>query len=225
MDHDQLVDIQRIVGHKPSVGSVETGAELAQRFLERAGSRYGPIPVAPELAALFPSGGLERGHVYGCRGDAWLSLMYVLIAQSTQEGSWVSMINLDFVAMMSAQEQGVALQRVLCVDAKGDAAVWTHVVGACVDGVDIVVVYRPQCRTSDVRRIEARLKAHGSILIVVGDPGAFSPAVVLTGHTTHWDFSTYAMSRSVQVTASGRRMYGSQQCTLIFPRHVSVGAQ
>jgi hypothetical protein len=96
--------------------------------------------------------------------------------------------------------------------------VW-HCNDCCVDGLDVVVVHAPQCSLHDARRIEARLKAHGSVLIIVGDPGVFSPAVVLLSHTTHWDFSTHASRREVDVVATGRRVHGQHQCTLSFSSH------
>lgn len=199
--------------------AVHTGAELAQRLAQHRGSKYGSLPVGPQLSALFPSGGLERGHIYGCRGDASLSLLYALIARATQVGSWVATVNLFSLGLMSAREHGIALQRLLCVDAGTQATTWTQVVGACVDGLDVVVAYAPQCSLQDARRIEARLKAHGSVLIIVGDPGVFSPAVVLSSHTTQWEFSTHASRRDVDIVATGRRIHGRHHCTLTFPGH------
>lgn len=198
---------------------VHTGAELAERLTQHQGSQYGPLPVGSALSELFPSGGLERGHIYGCRGDAALSLLCALIARATQAGSWVATINLFSLGLMSAREHGVALQRLLCVDAGTQSTTWTQVVGACVDGLDVVVVYAPQCSLHDARRIEARLKTHGSVLIIVGDPGVFSPAVVLSSHTTRWEFSTHASHRDVDVVATGRRVHNRRQCTLSFPAH------
>jgi hypothetical protein len=217
VDRTQLIELQRTARHGSFVGAIETGADFAQRLSVRTASRYGSLPVGPQLSSLFPTGGLERGHIYGCRGDAWLSVMYALIARATQEGSWVAVVNLEFMGMMSAAEHGVALQRVLCVDAGVEAEKWAHVVGACVDGVDIVVLYRPQCRPSDVRRLEARMKAHGTTVIVVGDPGPFSPAVVVSTQTTDWGFSTHMSQRSVHVVAHGRRMHQVQHCDIVFP--------
>lgn len=197
--------------------AVHTGAELAERLAQHRGSQYGPLPVVSALSALFPTGGLERGHIYGCRGDASLSVLYTLTAHATQIGSWVATVNLYSLGLMSAREHGVALQRLLCVDAGTQATTWTSVVGACVDGLDLVVVHAPQCSLHDARRIEARLKAHGSVLIIVGDPGVFSPAVVLSSHTTQWEFSTHASRRDVDVVATGRRIHGRHRCTLSFP--------
>ena len=217
VDHLKIVELQRTALRGSCVGAVETGSDLAQRLSRRASSHYGPLPVSPELSSLFPTGGLERGHIYGCRGDAWLSVMYAVIARATQEGSWVAVVNLDFMSPLSASEHGVALHRMLCIDAGHDARLWTQVVGACIDGVDVVVVHRPHCHGADIRRLEARMKAHGTIMIVVGDPGSFSPAVVLSTQTQRWQFSTHLSSRLVHVTASGRRMHQSRHCDVAFP--------
>ena len=221
MESFQRIDFQRVAKHGSDIAAVETGAALAERQLQHRISRYGVLPVDDELASLLPAAGLERGHVYGCRGDAWLSLMCTLVGRATQEGSWLAGVNLAFLGMMSALEHGVALQRMLCVDLDDDVATWTRVVGACVDGVDIVVVHQPKCGISDARRLEARIKAHGSLLVVLGDPGVFSPSVVLTAQTTRWDFSSHAAQRYVHVSAMGRRVYGNRQCTVVFPRSMS----
>lgn len=217
MDHTQLIELQRSARRGSLVDAIETGADFAQRLSVRTTSRYVSLPVGSQLAALFPTGGLERGHIYGCRGDAWLSVMYALIARATQEGSWVAVVNLEFIGMMSAVEHGVALQRMLCVDAGVEVEKWPHVVGACIDGVDVVVLHRPQCRPGDARRLEARMKAHGTTVIVVGEPGPFSPAVVVSTQTTDWDFSTHMSQRSVHVVAHGRRMHQARHCDIVFP--------
>lgn len=208
------IDLQGI--HK---NALHTGAELAERLAQYRQSGYGPLPVGSVLSGLFPAGGLERGHIYGCRGDASLSLLYALIARATQVGSWVATINLFSLGLMSAREHGVALQRMLCINAGTHSPTWTQVVGACVDGIDVVVLHAPQCSLHDARRIEARLKTHGSVLIIVGDPGVFSPAVVLATRTTRWEFSTHASRRDVEVVATGRRVHGQHQCALTFPSH------
>lgn len=199
--------------------AVHTGAELAKQLAQRQGSRYGSLPVEPRLSLLFPSGGLERGQIYSCGGDASLSLLFALIARATQEGSWVATINLFSLGLMSAREHGVALQRMLCIDTGTNGPAWTQTLGACVDGVDLVVVHKPQCSLHDARRIEARMKANGTVLVVIGDPGVFSPAVVLTSRTTQWEFSTHAVRRNVDILATGRRVHGKSQCTIAIPAH------
>jgi len=195
---------------------LETGAQLAKRLNARTSGEDGLIAVARALAPLFGSAGLERGHVYACAGDASMSLLYSLVAPATQNGLWFAMVDLARAGLMAAHEQGVALHRTLCVSS-GNNASWARVVGALVDGVDLVAVAAPTCSLAHARQITARVKAQGSVLLIVGQPGAFSVDATFTTRTSEWQFDTYARSRSVSVVATGRRVHGQRSCVVQLP--------
>jgi hypothetical protein len=105
----------------------------------------------------------------------------------------------------------------MCVSTGGQAQSWSHVVGALVDGVDLVVVSSPTCSAAETRRIVARAKASGAVLIILGKPGQFSPDVVLSSSTTEWHFNTHAASRTMAVQAHGRRVYNQRALTVQLP--------
>lgn len=196
---------------------IETGAQFAQRVSARAEAGFGPIPVAPALASLLPSSGLERGGVYACAGDAPMSLLFSLVVTATSVGSWLAFVDVPRVGLMAAHEYGVALQRVMCVNSGGHTQSYAQVVGALVDGIDLVVVSSPACSAAEARRIVARAKASGSVLIILGRAGQFSPDVVLSSSTTEWHFHTHASSRTMSVQAHGRRVYNQRALTVQLP--------
>jgi hypothetical protein len=196
---------------------IETGAQFAQRVSARAEAGFGPIPVASALASLLPSSGLERGGVYACAGDAPMSLLFSLVATATSVGSWLAFVDVPRVGLMAAHEYGMALQRVMCVNSGGHTQSYAQVVGALVDGVDLVVVSSPACSAAEARRIVARAKASGSVLIILGRAGQFSPDVVLSSSTTEWHFYTHASSRTMSVQAHGRRVYNQRALTVQLP--------
>jgi hypothetical protein len=200
--------------HRKLVG-VETGADFAQRHAERMAGGVGPLVVTEALQPLFAGAGFERGHIYAIAGEAPLSLLFALAARATTEGSWLALVNLQRAGLLSAHEHGVALQRTVCVDCESREL--SAVMGALVDGFDLVAVSSPTCSVGEARRITARAKSQGSVLLVVGNPGAFEVDATLRASTVSWQFDTYASARTVTVEARGRRVYGNRSCTVQLP--------
>nr|WP_306463143.1 hypothetical protein [Solihabitans fulvus] len=146
------------------------------------------LPVHAELAGLLPWGGLRRGSTVSVRGST--SLLLALLAVATAEGSWAAVVGLPSLGVLAAAELGVAVHRLALVPRPGAELV--GVVGALLDGVDLVVVAvpehsqqphgqrshsrssRPQVITADVaRRLSARARQRRSVLIPLGPwPGA-----------------------------------------------------
>ena len=207
--------IEHLAGMR--IAGVETGAQFAERVHARVTSGCGPVAVSTPLAPLLPSAGLERGYVYGCTGDAAMSLLFALVATATSTGSWLAMVNMSRAGLMSAHEHGVALHRTLCVTAENTSGTMSQVLGALVDGLDVVAVSSPVCSSSDARRVVSRAKAQGAVLFVLGDPGGFSIDASFSAHTEQWQFDTHAHSRTVTVSAAGRRVYAHRSCTLQLP--------
>lgn len=197
------------------IEGVETGAYFAQRHADRLAVGGGPIEVVPPLQPLFASGGIERGRVYALHGEAHLSLLFGLCSHATTHGSWLAIVNTPHVGFMSAHEHGVALHRVVNVHAQSHHE--PHVVGALVDGFDLVAISSPTCSVTQARKIAARVKAQGSVLLVLGKPGAFEVDTSLEAHIAHWQFTTHAVSRTVRVSAQGRRSPQKRSCVVEMP--------
>lgn len=212
--------IESLVLSGGHVSALETGAQFVERVGAHTASGYGSLSVPPSLEPLFPSGGLQRGCIYSISGGASLSLLSALASSATQSGSWLSLVNMNHVGMLSMHEYGVALQRVVHVEVPAKASVWSGVVGALVDGFDIVAVGSVQCSTTDARRIAARVKAHGTVLFVMDASQAFSSDAVLSASANQWEFSTHAVQRSVTVSAQGRRVHGKRVVSVMLPNRM-----
>lgn len=196
--------------------ALPAGIETAADLLARTGA-HAALPVVPALSSLFPLGGPERGRVHGIRGDAAVSLVNALVARATQEGAWCALVDMPHAGLRAAHEHGVALQRVVCVETDRSSSSWGRVVGALVEGIDIVVVRDPVCPPAEARRIAARVKAQGAVLLVHGQLSSFPVDAVLTAHTRSWQFGPCAVARTVQVSAEGRRIPGVRRAEVLLP--------
>ena len=138
----------------PSPG---TGAPLA-------GARL--LAVAPPLADLLPDGGLRRGTVLSVSGTGGAtSLLASLVARAMAEGSWVGVVGLPALGLEAAARLGLRLDHLALVPAPGTD--WVEVVATLVDSVDLVVVAPPaRCRPADARRLAARARERGALLVV-----------------------------------------------------------
>jgi len=170
-----------------------TGVEPADRLL----------PVLPVVASVLPQGGLHRGSTLAVTGST--SLVLALVAQASREGSWAAVVGLPGVGLLAAAQLGVDLSRLALVPHPGgDAAT---VLGALVDGVDIVVLGPGLALVdADRRRLMARARERGTVLISAAPwPGA---QVVLTAERTRWTGlgagDGYLRAHELTVTRSGR---------------------
>jgi hypothetical protein len=166
------------------------------------------LPVLPALAPLLPGGGLQRGTTVAVGTQDGLpgatSLALALAAGASQAGSWVAAVGLGALGLVAATELGVALDRlVLVADPGRQRDGWASVVAALVDGFDVVLVAgQPEgrgrdqgqrrgrgtgLRPADARRLVARARERGAVLMAVGGdlPGERSP-VRLTVVTAAW---------------------------------------
>lgn len=151
-----------------------------------AGERL--LPVLPALESLLPSGGLRRGSVVAVAGSTSLAL--ALVAGASAGGSWAAAVGMPDLGPVAAAELGVALERFALVpapDAGGGPGGWAGVVAALLDALDVVVA-RPgrHVRPGDARRLAARSRERGSVLVTVGG-GAWEAADVrLTVERQEW---------------------------------------
>ncbi|MCT2586083.1 hypothetical protein [Actinophytocola gossypii] len=138
------------------------------------------LPVHPDLAALFPWGGLRRGSTVSVRGST--SLLLALLAEATAGDSWAAVVGLPDVGMVAAAELGVAVDRVALV--RNPGAEHPRVVAALLDGMDLVVTARGRLTDAQARRLSARARHRGAVLLTT-DPWPTTD-VDLYRTTTHW---------------------------------------
>jgi hypothetical protein len=169
------------------------------------------LPVLPALASLLPDG-LRRGSVVAVQGATSLAL--ALVAAASAEGSWCAAVGLPSLGLAAAGELGMALDRFPLVAAPRPGSGpggWAWVVAALLDAFDVVLAggaTAGSCRPADARRLTARVRERGAVLVVVSSRWPESPAVRLTVAASAWEGPGRGdgrlRGRRVEVVASGR---------------------
>jgi hypothetical protein len=169
--------------------------EIAGRVAPVALAGEQLLPVVPALQPLFPSGGLRRGSVVGVSfapgtdsvsGIGGVSLALAILAGPSSAGSWTALVGLPTIGGVAAGELGIDLARFALVPAPGPA--WPTVVAALLDAIDVVAVHTngvTRVRAADARRLAARARERGAVLVVVG-PWAEGPDVRLSVVGATW---------------------------------------
>nr|WP_228771742.1 hypothetical protein [Actinokineospora iranica] len=168
------------------------------------------------MAALFPWGGLRRGGTVAVRGSS--ALLLALLAESSARGSWSAVVGLPDLGVLAAAELGVAVDRLALVPRPGvDAA---SVVAALLDGFDVVAVATPRIGAAHARRLSARARSRGAVLIPFGSwPGADLELTCVRGRWSGLGAGHGSLAaRQVDVQARGRGAAAR-------PRHASFTLQ
>ena len=182
--------------------------EVAARARPVALAREQTLPVLEPLQRLFPDG-VRRGSTVGIERSTSLALS--LAAGPSSEGSWLAVVGVSSLGLAAASEVGVDLEHLVAV-ADPPSASWGTVVATLVDAFDMVLV-RPRRRVgvADARRLTARARERGSVLVVLGATATWPDAtdVELTIHGEEWqgigDGHGHLRARQVVVEAGGRR--------------------
>jgi hypothetical protein len=197
-------------------------AELAERVRPVSLAGAQGLPVLGAFDPLVPGAGLRRGSTVGVGAlpgvTGATSLALALAAGASQNGSWVAAVGLGSLGLAAAAELGVALERLVLVAdpgrdrGEGERTGWPSVVAVLVDGFDVVLVGAEtgaRLRAADARRLVARVRERGTVLVGVGAelPGERSP-LRLTVAAASWlglgEGWGHLRGRRVTVEASGR---------------------
>ncbi len=215
---------------------------LAERLAPSRLARDRTVPVLPALAGLLgPSGPSERGEpglrrgatatVAGERGLGATSLAYALVAAATQAGSWAAVVGLPAAHAPAAAHLGVALERLAFVPDAATLGHWPTVVAALLDGVDLVVAaVPPGLRAPDARKLAARARERGSVLVPLLPAGASwvegadlrLRVVAAAWHGVEAGHG-FLQAREVVVAATGRGAAGRERSVRLWlPGHEGV---
>jgi hypothetical protein len=175
-------------------------------------ARERTLPVLDALAPVVPGGALRRGSTVavGASPGGATSLALALAAGPSAAGSWTGAVGVPTLGLAAAAELGVALSRLVMVAGPGPAEAAT-VVATLVDAVDVVLVGDGcRIRPADERRLIARVRERGAVLLWVGrrapGQGADLRLDVVAGR---WegvgDGHGHLRRRRVTVEAGGRR--------------------
>ena len=160
------------ISENPAGGAPRSGRDhlrlLGERIAPLTGARERTLPVPAPLRELFPGGALRRGWVIATEGDGATSLALAVAAGPSAAGSWTAVVGEEGLGLAAAAEAGVVLERLLVVTAAGSRAA-AEATAALVGSVDIVLL-GPGIRlgAADQRRLVARLRERGSVLIHLG---------------------------------------------------------
>lgn len=226
-------ETDRRAGSRQSEALQHVLAELGERVKPVTLARERTLPVAAPFDRLLPDEGMVRGRVLSCQGVADTSLAFGLIRDALAEGAWGALVDVATFGVDAASEFGIPLERVVRIetgaaDAEraagvGAVASWIDVMGAAIDGFDVVVTTVPaELRgaksPASVRKLATRVQQRGAVVVVLGESGALPSDLVLTTERTEWVGVTqgagHLRSRVVHVVAGGRR--------LPVPRNVSL---
>jgi hypothetical protein len=130
------------------------------------------LPVAGGLGELLPAGGVQRGStvaVDGWPGSGSTTVAMTLAAAATSAGEWAAVVDPDGTfGARAAAEVGVELER-LAVVRHVPPDRWGAVVAALLDGITVVVAaVPPHVRFGDARRLVARARERGAVLVAFG---------------------------------------------------------
>ena len=193
-------------------------AAVRGRPVAMAGTRR--LEVCGALGGLFPDGGLQRGSVVEVGGAGAVSLSLALAAGVMAGGAsrWVAAVGFPSLGLVAAAQLGVPLDRLALVPSPGER--WPAVVAALLDGVDLLLLSPPaRLKASDARRLAARARERGAVLVPVLHEGAGrwpeSADLRLEGGAAVWSGlgrgHGILRARRVEAALSGRRMGGGRR--------------
>lgn len=132
------------------------------------------LPVAPALGRLLP-GGLPRGATVTIAGGAARSFTWALASEASQTGAWCAVIGLAGLGWQALTELGVFPHRVVTIN-PDDTAQFAPAIAAAIDGFDLIIVgNQARLGTDTQRRLTARARERGTVLIGVHEPDRGAP--------------------------------------------------
>ena len=141
---------------------------VADRVAPLALAHQRTLPLLPAVSDLFVGGSLQRGLTVAVNGIGATSMALVLAAGPSQAGSWTALVGTEELGLAAVAEAGIVLERLLVVGPV-DASTNAGVVAALIGAVDVVLVGSGlRFRPADLRRLSARLRESGSVLIQIG---------------------------------------------------------
>lgn len=150
------------------MNQLATVRSLQQRITEMQPMRMGEggLDVASALRPLLPTGALKKGAPTSVRGSLLLTL--ALLREASANGAWCAAVGVPDLSFEAANTLGIALERFIVIPNPGRHALS---IAGMLSEVMSAIVLCPQHRpgTGESERLHARLRDHGTALIVTGD--------------------------------------------------------
>ncbi len=168
----------------PASESRSTLRRLSELIRPVTFAREQTLPVLEPLAPLLADGALTRGSLLRVCGVGATSLALSLMAAGSRDGSWSAVIGLPELGLVAAAEHGLILDRLALIDAPPTRR-GAELIAAVLDGVDLVLLdARMMLSGAESRRIAARLRERGSVLIMVEPVCSMAPVMALSRTST-----------------------------------------
>lgn len=195
----------------PALASLQQRIEEMQplRLDERA------LPTAAQLKPLLPGGALRAGSAYSVRGSWQLALAF--LAEASQGGAWCGVLGCPSFGAEAAASLGVALDRCALIPSPGKHAL--SLAGTLSESLTVIVArFEHRVSPGDIERLSARLREHGSALIVVGDWARSESRLTVSASRWSGLGKGYGAlhSRTISVRSVDRR--GTRQHTVCLDR-------
>lgn len=139
--------------------------------------RSAPLPLTDATRHLFPSGRLSRGKVLGISGSCGAtSVALALLAGPARSGAWTGILDVESIGWAAAEEAGLPLGRTVLIrtvavrpgpDSRA-AVDRAAVMAAMIDAFDVVVLPAALLGAAQLRRLRARARERGSLLVGFG---------------------------------------------------------
>lgn len=210
----------QVVTSEESAATQRERPALAPELIEQlqplslSGQRVLPVPEA--LEALFPWGGIQKGTSLAVGGSGGWSLAMAVMAEALGAEGWLALVGAPDIGLVAAAEFGVRLDRVLVIETP-PLHQWPTVVASLLEAVDVVAIV-PDGRVGprDARRLQARAREQGSVLLHLDGGTTWPTAVDLTlgVASAQWEGLGWGhgclRSRRATVVSTGRRSAAKQ---------------
>lgn len=197
----------RLAAARAALSAVESRMGADRKAAE------GPALALDEaLASVLPHG-LRRGQVIAVEGST--SLLLALVARASREGAWAAMVGMPHVGVLAAARRGIDLDRLALIPHPGAQA--AAALGACIDGMDVVMVGKGIALSdADRRRLAGRARERGCVMVAAGSwAGA---QIQLTVERSRWRGlgagEGRLRERDVTVAISGRSAGATRRVTV-----------
>jgi hypothetical protein len=200
----------------PPVGRAPGTAAVGATGEAHAGAAGDPPVVRASGTAAAGAAGDPHAWAPGAAAGGATTLALALAAGASAAGSWTAVVGAPSLGLLAAAELGVALERVAVVPEVAPDA-WAPVVAALADAVDVVLLHvGRRVRLGDARRLAARARERGSVLVLLPGGGGSGPVawpdgvdVRLVVTSASWDGidegAGHLRARRVEIEAGGRR--------------------
>ncbi len=189
-------------------------ADMQPLRLDTAG-----LPTPTPLRPLLPGGALRKGATTSVHGSLQLAL--ALLSAVSQSGGWCGAVGVPHLGAEAAASLGIRLDRFALVTDPGRHLL--TVTGMLGEVLSALIV-RPvaQVSPSEHERLAARLREHGTALIVLGDWPRSDSSLRVTG--TRWAGlgQGHGMLDTHELTVRSLDRRGGRQHTVRFQRGALV---